>query len=285
MPRLGTVHGDKDVPGGSGIPWQDRHDIVAALSPFLEAIGLQRAEPMQRLKRPGKPVQDIFKDASRPKDPKAPAPAKTDDVAGLDGAETAKAKFEQQVVEHPSKLANFEQQQGDLTLQRRGALRAALRQLNGAEADTLEMFVFTADDSSPGRVAFQLREILGQPTGGSAEDMIWDDGNECLHIVLRVSHPGSLSERMEWITLPHAECVGLGAEAKKKRERGARQDYWKAVRGRMEGEVEVARGERKAVACAILEMPAGLDRSSYHDPYTLAKRSWRAVVSWFNRCS
>ena len=104
------------------------------------------------------------------------------------------------------------------------------------------MFVFTADDSSPGRVAFHIREILGQPTGGSAEDMTWNDGNECLGIVLRVSHPCSLSEQMDWVTLTDAECVGLGAEAKKKREKVTRQEYWKAVRNRMAGEIELARG-------------------------------------------
>lgn len=79
MPRLGTVQGDKELPGGSGFPWQDRHGIVAALSLWLDAIGLKLAEPMQRIKRLSRPVLGIFKNAGRPKDLKAPSPPRSDD--------------------------------------------------------------------------------------------------------------------------------------------------------------------------------------------------------------
>jgi hypothetical protein len=144
------------------------------------------------------------------------------------------------------------------------------------------MFVFTADDSSPGRVATHLRELLGHPTAGSEEDMVWHDGNERLRIALRVSHPGSLSEQMEWVTLPEAESVGLTAEARKKR---ARHDYWKAVQHRMEGEIEAAREGRRTVACAILEMPAGLDAAPSRDPYTLAKKGITPRLSGQADCS
>lgn len=272
MPRLGTVHGDKDLPGGSGIPWQDRHDIVAALSPCLEAIGLERAEPMRRMKRLNGSVLGIFRNASRPKTPKAPSPLKNDNAGELGRLEAAVKKFEKQVRDLPSRTAEFEQKHGERAMQRRAALRSALRQLNGMGADTLEMFVFTADDNSPGRVATHLREILGHPTGGGDETMVWQDGSECLRITLRVSHPGTLSERMEWISLTAAESAGLGAEARKRRERAARHDHWKAVRDRMDGEVGAAREGRRTVACAILEMPIGLDRVPSCDPYTLAKK-------------
>ena len=130
MPRLGTVHGDKDLPGGSGVPWQDRHDIVAGLSPYLEAIGLRRAEPMQRLRRPGKPVQDIFKDASRPKDPKPPASAKMDDVDGLDGVEAARTKFELASRRAPVEIGRLrtEARRFDIAAPRSGACRAQAAQ-------------------------------------------------------------------------------------------------------------------------------------------------------------
>ena len=271
MPRLGTVHGDKNLPGGSGIPWQDRHDIVAALSPCLEAIGLKRAEPMQRVKRLSRPVLGIFKNVGRPKDLKAPSPPRDDD-GDLKRLDFARKKFVKQVVALPARMAKFERADAERTMHRRSALRATLRQLNGVGADTLEMFVFTADDNSPGRIAASLRKILGDPTEGSGERMVWQDGTECLRVILRVSHPGALSERMEWVTLPHNATAGLSAEARKRRRRAARLDYWKTVRSRMEDEVGTAREGRRTVACAILEMPADLNRVLSCDPYTLAKQ-------------
>lgn len=49
LPRLGSIHGDKYLPGGSGIPWPDRKDIATSLDKALAAVGFEMADPMQRV--------------------------------------------------------------------------------------------------------------------------------------------------------------------------------------------------------------------------------------------
>jgi hypothetical protein len=48
LPRLGALHGDRNLPGGSGVSWPDRRDIATSLDAPLAAAGFHRAEPMTR---------------------------------------------------------------------------------------------------------------------------------------------------------------------------------------------------------------------------------------------
>lgn len=48
LPRLGTVHKDKYLPGGTGISWPDRKDIGDSLDQALEGAGFTRAAPLTR---------------------------------------------------------------------------------------------------------------------------------------------------------------------------------------------------------------------------------------------
>ncbi|KXF77193.1 hypothetical protein ATN84_07185 [Paramesorhizobium deserti] len=48
LPRLGTVHGDDWLPGGTGISWPDRHDIGESLNQALSKAGFAAVEPMTR---------------------------------------------------------------------------------------------------------------------------------------------------------------------------------------------------------------------------------------------
>ncbi|MDB5577512.1 MAG: hypothetical protein JWR80_2688 [Bradyrhizobium sp.] len=50
LPRLGTVHGDDWLPGGTGISWPDRHDIGESLGRAFADAGFKAVEPMQRAK-------------------------------------------------------------------------------------------------------------------------------------------------------------------------------------------------------------------------------------------
>ena len=60
LPRLGTVHRDKFLPGGSGVPWPDRQDLAESLDKAFEGIGLLRAEPLKRLARVRVPIDGPF---------------------------------------------------------------------------------------------------------------------------------------------------------------------------------------------------------------------------------
>lgn len=48
LPRLGTVHKDKYLPGGTGIAWPDRRDIGDSLEAALAGAGFARAAPLTR---------------------------------------------------------------------------------------------------------------------------------------------------------------------------------------------------------------------------------------------
>ncbi|WP_426411617.1 RNaseH domain-containing protein [Bradyrhizobium ganzhouense] len=51
LPRLGTVHGDDWLPGGTGISWPDRHDIGNSLNQALAKAGFKAVEPMTRARQ------------------------------------------------------------------------------------------------------------------------------------------------------------------------------------------------------------------------------------------
>jgi hypothetical protein len=51
LPRLGTVHGDDWLPGGTGISWPDRHDIGVSLNQVLSKAGFKAVEPMTRARQ------------------------------------------------------------------------------------------------------------------------------------------------------------------------------------------------------------------------------------------
>ena len=51
LPRLGTVHGDDWLPGGTGISWPDRHDIGDSLNQVLSNAGFKAVEPMTRARQ------------------------------------------------------------------------------------------------------------------------------------------------------------------------------------------------------------------------------------------
>lgn len=59
LARLGTVHGDDWLPGGTGIAWPDRHDIAESLDAALSSAGFKTAEPMRRV-RPVMPLDKPF---------------------------------------------------------------------------------------------------------------------------------------------------------------------------------------------------------------------------------
>lgn len=276
LPRLGTVHGDDNLSGGSGLGWSDRHDFLLALSPHLEALGLVAAEEMIRVDRRGlnPAVSDVFGKASRPKEPKRPKDlppdASEDEVREHEAALT---RYEAKLPDYERKVRRFEAEAAKKALQRRTSLRAALRALNGADATTLEFFVLTADDTAPARVAWHLRDVLGPTTEGGEEDLVWTDGNETLRVVLRVAHPGSLAERMEWVEAPVGEVGGLTEEARRSRNHQARQAYYQRLGQVMDGEIAAIRRGATDVACAILEMSEELERVPSRDPYTLSKRA------------
>jgi hypothetical protein len=50
LPRLGSIHGDDWLAGGTGISWPDRHDIGQSLGRTLGKAGFDAAEPMTRAK-------------------------------------------------------------------------------------------------------------------------------------------------------------------------------------------------------------------------------------------
>jgi hypothetical protein len=51
LPRLGTLHGDDWLPGGTGISWPDRHDIGDSLNQALSNAGFTAVEPMTRARQ------------------------------------------------------------------------------------------------------------------------------------------------------------------------------------------------------------------------------------------
>ncbi|RWH52857.1 MAG: DUF3893 domain-containing protein [Mesorhizobium sp.] len=51
LPRLGTLHGDDWLPGGTGISWPDRHDIGESLNQALSKAGFKAVEPMTRARQ------------------------------------------------------------------------------------------------------------------------------------------------------------------------------------------------------------------------------------------
>jgi len=51
LPRLGTLHGDDWLPGGTGISWPDRHDIGDSLNQVLSKAGFKAVEPMIRARQ------------------------------------------------------------------------------------------------------------------------------------------------------------------------------------------------------------------------------------------
>lgn len=59
LARLGTIHGDDWLPGGTGIAWPDRHDIAESLNATLSIAGFKAAEPMRRI-RPVMPLDKPF---------------------------------------------------------------------------------------------------------------------------------------------------------------------------------------------------------------------------------
>jgi hypothetical protein len=59
LARLGTIHGDDWLPGGTGIAWPDRHDIAESLNQALSTAGFKAAEPMRRV-RPVMPLDKPF---------------------------------------------------------------------------------------------------------------------------------------------------------------------------------------------------------------------------------
>lgn len=276
LPRLGTVHGDDNLSGGSGLGWRDRHDFVRALSPHLESLGLVPAGAMVRVDRRGlnKAVDDVFGKASRPKE--VVPPKDLADGAGAQEAQAhaeAMAKYEKAKVNYDRRQERFEVESPRKAGLRRASLRAALRALPGSGATTLEFFVLTADDAAPARVAWHLRDALGDTTGGSEEELVWNDGNETLRIVLRVAHPGTLATQMEWAEAPAEEVGGLTEAQRREANRRARQSYHRDVERQMTAEVAAARRGGTDVACAILEMAEELQRKQGQDPYTLAKRT------------
>lgn len=73
----------------------------------------------------------------------------------------AQAKYRDKVAILADKRHKFETGSAAKAVRRR-ALHAALRALNGEDADTLEFFVLSADDGAQARVAAQLQAILRQ---------------------------------------------------------------------------------------------------------------------------
>ena len=51
MPRLGSNHGDRFLPGGTGVGWHDRMDISQELDRLLAPLGLDRVPPLSRYTR------------------------------------------------------------------------------------------------------------------------------------------------------------------------------------------------------------------------------------------
>lgn len=275
LPRLGTVHGDDELPGGAGLGWSDRHDFLLSLGPHLEEIGLKPSGPMTRLDRRslGSAVDDIFGNASRPKDPKAPKdPSPEATPEELAAHVQAQAKYHDKVAALPDKQHKFETGSAAKAVRRRRALHAALRALNGEDADTLEFFVLSADDGAQARVAAQLQVILGKPLAEDEDRLTWQDGNDRLQVILRSANPGALADQMEWRKLSEEQAAVLSENARKTREKAMREAYWQEVSRTMDGEVAALRGGRSAVACAILEMSEGLRNAPSRDPYTLSKR-------------
>lgn len=60
LPRLGSVHGDRFLSGGTGLPWPDRRDIAESLDSGFAAIGAKRAESMERVSRTRIPMDRPF---------------------------------------------------------------------------------------------------------------------------------------------------------------------------------------------------------------------------------
>ncbi len=51
LPRLGTVHGDKWLPGGTGLPMADERAFAQAVGSCMESIGLAAVPPVRRVFR------------------------------------------------------------------------------------------------------------------------------------------------------------------------------------------------------------------------------------------
>lgn len=50
LPRLGTIHKDRDLPGGTGLGWPDRQAIADSIDPVMETAGFKRAVGLERIK-------------------------------------------------------------------------------------------------------------------------------------------------------------------------------------------------------------------------------------------
>lgn len=60
LPRLGSNHGDLNLPGGTGMPWGDRKDIANSLDKLFAEAGFSRNGQMARVKKQ-MPVEKPFK--------------------------------------------------------------------------------------------------------------------------------------------------------------------------------------------------------------------------------
>lgn len=72
LPRLGTVHKDDRMAGGSGLPWPDRKDIAESLDGAFARVGLERANPMTRIRGINMPLRGPFN--PRKPDPEVDCP-------------------------------------------------------------------------------------------------------------------------------------------------------------------------------------------------------------------
>ncbi len=68
LPRLGSIHGDRNLSGGSGVGWLDRKDIADSLDLPLKTAGFERAGSMVRVNKRlpvGKPFRPTGELAER----------------------------------------------------------------------------------------------------------------------------------------------------------------------------------------------------------------------------
>ncbi len=161
----------------------------------------------------------------------------------------------------------------DLDVQRRRrreALNATLGVLGNG--DGLDLLVLHIRDETPALVRKEVEELLGPPDAADGGLLSWADG-----LVLRLmpAPAGPLAQLLRKARLDDAETEGRTsqqiAEIRRLRQDQANEEG----AAEMREHVAHVRGGRKAVACAILEMPANF-KGDEHDPYVLARRELAA---------
>lgn len=234
LPRLAPGSGDRNLPGGSGVPFPDRARIVGQLDTHLAAAGFERAPDLSRVK------------LSRVKH-RVAAPV-------LDG--------------RVAKINDFRRTVDESRQKRLNVLRAV--QANRVKVP-FELYVFHTTEGTPKIIADGLRSYLGlaehEISSDGVVELRWP---EQLSIRILSAPADLLSQSLP--TVDGKPDPGWSADQLAAIERNQQLELNQTTSERMQRYILSRRGARRDVACAILEMPETL-RGRLDDPYLVSRQA------------